>query len=187
MSVTLPYPTLGPGPVDSAKLLANFNALANAIGSIDNSYIDSGAAIDVNKLSAQYEYMVIKFKLSDGTSLNNIDVCPFYNDGLGDWTYVATQWATQDTGAPTAVFKIQWGSYSGGGSSATPAVTVTSTIDTVALAGIEIQSQASDASPAVTSLASGTNKMLWAQISTVDAAAGQPIYIGCLLKRKIAT
>lgn len=188
MSVTLPYPALSPGEVvDQAQLNSNFSTLANKFGTIDNSDVKSGAGLDINKLSASYEYMTIRFTLADMTSTSNIDVCPFFNDSKGDWTYVATQWATQDTGAGTGAFQIGWGQYNGAASSAAPALTTTSTIDTITLSGAEIQSQASDSAPAVSTLASGTNRMLWAKVSTADATAGQKVYIGCLLKRQIAT
>lgn len=188
MSVTLPYPTLTAGATISAdELNQNFSTLANKFGNIDNSDVKSGAGVSIDKLSASYEYLNIRFTLTNMNSTDTIDVCPLYNDGKGDWTYVATQWATQDTGDPTGVFVIQWGSYTGGAASATPALTVVSTIDTVALAGVEIQSQNSDASPSVTSLASGTNRMLWARVSTIDANADSPVYISCLLKRQIKT
>lgn len=201
MSVTLTYPTLGPGVVDSAQLVSNFSTLASKFGNIDNSDIKASANIALSKLAASYEYMVVRFTLDDLTILYTgaavpasggaprcFDVCPIYNDGKGDWTYVATQWATQDTGAPSGVFKIMWGTYSGGGAGTTPALTIVSTIHTVTITGsANTQGQGSDASPSVTSLASGTNRFLMAGVSTVDAGATSPVHISCLLKRQIAT
>jgi hypothetical protein len=199
MSLTLPYTLASGAVVDSNKLNSNFGALADKFdGGIDNSDIRSGAAISISKLSASYEYMTVKFRLDDMTVAYTgaatpvggpyrLDVCPIYNDGKGDWTYVATSWATQDTGAPVGVFKVFWATFTGGAASTTPALTIISTVDTIALAGVEIQSQGSDAAPAVSTLASGTDRCLVVGVSTVDAAATSPVWISCTLKRQIAT
>ncbi len=190
MSVTLPYPTLAAGAVISAdELNQNFSALANKFGTIDNSDIKAAAGISIDKHSASYEYLPISVKLTDGTAANDYFV-PVYNDGKGDWTVVASQWATADTGTPagTCIYKIEWGVYNG---AATPgAFTVASTIDTVPLAGDALASQGIDASPATTSLAfgsAGVYRSLRFYISTTDADCGSPIYITLQLKRQIAT
>jgi hypothetical protein len=189
MAITLPYPTLGPGPVDSAQLMANFNALADAIANLDNGNFKVGGALDINKLSASYEYMPITVRLTDGTATNE-QIVPVYNDSKGNWSVVATQWATADTGTPagTCVLKIEWGVYNG---AATPgAFTVTSTIDTIALTGDALASQNVDSSPTTSSLAfggAGVYRALRFYVSTTDATCGSPIYITLLLKRQIAT
>jgi hypothetical protein len=189
MALTLPYPTLGPGPVDNAQIMANFNALADAIANLDNGNFKVGGALDINKISATYEYMPVCVRLSDGTATNE-QIVPLYNDSKGNWSVVATQWATADTGTPgaTCTFKIEWGVYNGG---ATPgAFTVTSTIDTVTLAGNDIASQGVDTSPTTSSLAfggAGVHRALRFYISTTDATCGSPIYVSLLLKRQIAT
>jgi hypothetical protein len=190
MAVTIPYPTLGTGVVaDSTKIDDNLAAVVNKFGNIDNSDIKSGAGISIDKLSASYEYLPVSVRLTDGTAANE-HLVPVYNDGKGDWSVVATQWATADTGTPagTCTFKIEWGVYDG---AATPgAFTVASTIDTIALAGTAVASQGVDSGPATSTLAfggAGVYRALRFYISTVDADCGSPIYITLLLKRQIAT
>ena len=192
MSLTLTNSTLGPGVVDAAKINENFTAVATKFGNIDNSDVKSGAGISVDKLSASYEYLPISIVLTDGTAARDV-YCPVYNDGKGDWTVVATQWATADTGtngagAAVAVFKVEWGLFNG---AATPgAFTVVSTIDTVALVGDALASQGIDSSPTTTTLAfggAGVYRMLHFYVSTTDADCGSPIYVTLQLKRQIAT
>jgi hypothetical protein len=189
MSVTVTNSTLGPGVVDATEINENFADLVSKFGNIDNSDIKSGAGISIDKLSASYQYLPISVRLTDGTAANDYYV-PVYNDGKGDWTVVATQWATSDTGTPdgTCNFKVEWGVFNG---AATPgAFTVVSTIDTVALAGNAIASQGVDTSPTTTTLAfggAGVHRMLHFYVSTTDADCGAPIYITLLLKRQIAT
>jgi hypothetical protein len=207
MSLTLPYPTLGPGVVNSAELVLNFSAIASKFGSIDNSDIKAVANIALSKLAASYEYMVVRLSIDDMTLLYTgnaapvsggnprcVDFCPIYDDGKGAWTYVATAWCTTDTGAGTGVFKIFWGVFNGGAAAVVPAVTLgtgaaeLNTIDTITIGGTaNIQSQGSDASPAVTSLVGGTNRFLMLGVSTADAAATSPLYVSVHLKRQIAT
>lgn len=192
MSLTLPYPTLGPGVVDPAQLNENFSAIVTKFGNIDNSDIKSGAGASIDKLSASYEYLPITVKITDGTAANETLV-PLYNDGKGDWSVVAVQWATADTGtngagAAIAVFKIEWGVYNG--AATLGAFTVASTIDTVALVGDAIASQGVDSSPTTSTLAfggGGVYRSLRFYISTTDADCGSPIYVTLLLKRQIAT
>lgn len=189
MSLTLTNPTLGPGVVDSTEIDANFSDISSKFGNIDNSDIKSGAGISIDKLSASYEYLPITVRLTDGTAANE-QLVPVYNDSKGNWTVVATQWATADTGTPagTCVFTIEWGVYNG---AATPgAFTVAATIDTVALAGDAIASQGVDSTPTTATLTfggAGVYRSLRFYVSTVDADCGSPIYITLLLKRQIAT
>src|SRR3990167_1643715 len=97
MSLTLPYPTLTTTTAVRAELQDNFTTVAAKFGQVDNEDIRANANIDVDKLSAQYEYWPVSVRLADGTAANEYLV-PMYNDGNGDWTVVATQWATADTG-----------------------------------------------------------------------------------------
>lgn len=191
MSVTLPYPTLGPGVVDNAKIESNFSTLANKFGNIDNSDVKSAAGISVDKHSASYEYLPITVKLVDGTAANDV-VVPVYNDSKGNWTVVAIQWMTLDTGAPSGVFKVEWGLYDGTADDVIANQwTLVSLIDTVAIAGAaNVSTQGVDTSPATTSLAfggAGVYRALRVYMSTVDATAGDPIDITIQLKRQIAT
>lgn len=189
MSLSIPNTFTSGTVVDASDVNENFTAVSQKFGNIDNSDIKSGAGISVDKLSAQYQYLPISVRLTDGTAAND-QLVPVYNDGKGDWTVVATQWATADTGTPagTAVVSIEWGVYNG---AATPgAFTAASTIDTVALAGDAIASQGVDTSPTTSTLAfggAGVYRSLRFYVSTVDADCGSPIYVTLLLKRKIAT
>jgi hypothetical protein len=189
MALTLTNPTLGPGVVDATEINENFSDISSKFGNIDNSDIKASAGIALSKLAASYEYLPVSVKLTDGTATNEYLV-PLYNDSKGDWSVVGTQWATADTGTPTGtcVVTIEWGVYNG---AATPgAFTVTSTIDTVALAGDAIASQGVDASPTTSTLAfggAGVYRALRFYISTTDADCGSPIFVTLLLKRQIAT
>ena len=189
MAVTLTYPTLTTSPASKAELESNFTTLAQKFGNITNADVASGAGLDIDKLSAQYEYLPISVRLTDGTAANDQFV-PVYNDGKGNWTVVATQWATADTGTPTGtcILKIEWGVYD---EAATPgAFTVAATIDTVALAGTAIASQGVDTSPTTATLtfgSAGVYRSLRFYVSTVDADCESPIYVTLQLKRKIAT
>ncbi len=116
MSVTLPYTSLGPGVVDSAVLLANFNVLAAKFATIDNSDIAaSGAAISIDKLSASYEYITINLThVSNGTfpaAGTNLALQPMYNDTKGPWTCASYAWYCQDGGDQLGSIDILWGSY----------------------------------------------------------------------------
>ena len=190
MAVTLPYPTLGPGIVDAAEINANFSALVTAMTNIGNENIRSGAAISIDKNSASYEYMNVSVVLAGGSASNDTLV-PIYNDSKGNWTVVSTQWATDDTGAPTGVIGIQWGVLDG---TATDTIannfSSTATVDSVALVGANISSQGIDSSPTTTTLTfggGGVYRCLRFYMSTTDAAATAPIHITLLLKRQIAT
>lgn len=189
MAVTLPYTTLGPGVVDAAQINANFAAIVTALTNIDNSNVKSSGGISIDKLSASYEYLPITVKLTDGTAANE-QIVPVYNDSKGNWTVVADQWATANTGTPdgTCGYSIQWGIYNG---AATPgAFTSSATIDTVALSGASIASQGIDSSPTTSTLTfggGGVYRALRFYITSTNATCTSPIYITLLLKRQIAT
>jgi hypothetical protein len=187
MSLTLPYPDLS-GVVDDTKLEANQNAVVAKFGNIDNSDIKNGAAISVDKLSASYEYLPISVRLADGTAANDVLV-PLYNDSKGDWSAVAAQWATDDTGAPTGVITIAWGVLDGSGTTSVSADwTNVTTVATITLAGANIASQGVQTT--VTSPAfggAGVYRSLRFYMSTTDAAATAPIFVTLLLKRQIKT
>lgn len=191
MSLTLTNPTLA-GVVDATDINENFADVTSKFGNIDNSDIKAAAGIALSKLAASYEYLPISVRLTDGTAANE-HLVPVYDDGKGNWTVVATQWATADTGtngagAAVAVVTIQWGVYN---DAATPgAFTSASTIDTIALVGDALASQGIDSSPTTTTLtfgAAGVYRSLRFYVSTTDADCGSPIYVTLLLKRQIAT
>ncbi len=189
MSVTLPYPSLSAGATISAdELNQNFSALANKFGNIDNTDVKSGANISIDKLNASYEYLTVNVSLADGTASNDV-LYPLYNDSKGDWTYVSTQWVTDDVGTPTGVIGVRWGSLDGTATDTIPNNwTNATTIDDVALSGTANSSgQGSDATLASSSLAFSGTRCLRFYMSTTDAAAGARIYITATLKRQIKT
>ena len=188
MALTLSYPTLGPGVVSASEINSNFTTISAKFGNIDNSDIKAGAGISIDKLSASYEYMSIGFTLAGGSASNDV-LHPLYNDGKGDWTAVGAQWATIDTGDPSAVVTIAWGVLDG---SATTSIasdwTNVTTVCTMALTGANIASQGATSS--VTSFAfggAGVHRSLRCYVSTTDADATSPIYVSLLLKRQIKT
>lgn len=191
MALTIPNPTLGTGISDSTLIDANMAAIAAKFGNINNTDIQTGAGIDITKLSASYQYMPITVQLATGAAANDV-IVPVYNDGLGDWTVVGCQWVTLDNGDPSAVFKIEWGLLDG---TATDVIanqwTLVSTIDTVTLSGAaNVSTQGVDASPATTTLAfggAGVYRSLRFYVSTLDADATSIIYITLMLKRQIKT
>ena len=120
MAVTLPYPTLGPGPVNNEQITENFTTVTDALVNIDNSNVRTGASIDVDKLSAQYEYMVVPLAhVSNATfpaAGTVLAATPIYNDGKGTWTAVAYSWYCQEVGSQDGAIDIFWGYYETTGS-----------------------------------------------------------------------
>ncbi len=190
MSLSIPYPTLGTGVSDSTKIDSNFSSVTAKFGNITDADIASAAGIAISKLSASYEYLPINVTLTDGTASNDV-LYPLYNDSKGNWSVVAVQWATIDTGTPTGVIGIQWGVLDGSGTTSIAAdFTSAATIDSVALVGANIASQGVDASPTTSTLTfggAGVHRSLRFYMSTTDAAATSPIFVSLLLKRQIAT
>lgn len=126
----------------STEVDSNFGDVQNAInGNLDDANIKAGAAIDVDKLSAQYERMTVTFKVrNDGSTINGLtaatpdlediaadtilDIIPIPGDSSdNNWTVGDVSWVMKDTGAGDNKVRIEWGYYDAVGTwttSATP-------------------------------------------------------------------
>lgn len=132
MAVTLPYPTLS-GAIVSSQLDSNFSTLANKFGNITNADVAAGAALDIDKLSAQYQRMQVQFYIQavtdSGATLavagraaaslsalaaNTIlQVVPIPGDsGDANWAIYDASWACSDTGDGATQVRVEWGYYS---------------------------------------------------------------------------
>lgn len=129
MAVTLPYPTLS-GTISSAELDANFATLANKSGNNTNADIATGAAIDIDKLSAQYERLLVRLTARNnggttvtvsgvaGASLSalaagtKLDICPLPGDSSdANWAIYDVSWLCTDTGNNATKVRVEWGYY----------------------------------------------------------------------------
>lgn len=155
MAVTLPYVTLS-GAINSAQLDANFSTLANKFGNIVNADIATGAALDIDKLSAQYERLLIRLTVESridsaaATDINGyndaslsavpitsiLDTCPLPGDSSdANWSIYDVMWYCTDTGDGATVVRVDWG-YSNAGVFAASSVAVANmTITNKAIAG----------------------------------------------------
>ena len=137
MAVTLPFPTLS-GAIASSELDSNFSTLANRFGNIVNADIATGAAIDIDKLSAQYERMLVQFHIwateSDTAAVTGaadivagriaaslsalaaatvLQVIPIPGDSSDtNWAIYDVSWACSDTGDGASQVRLEWGYYS---------------------------------------------------------------------------
>lgn len=193
MSLSIPNTFTSGTVVDASDVNENFTAVSQKFGNIDNSDIKSGAGISVDKLSAQYEYMVVPLvHISDATyeAAGTIFAgAPLYNDGKGTWTAVAYSWYTTDVGAQTAAFDLLWSYYETTGSlNASPTVIK----DAEVLNGGTDNLPFNDGGTVSVSLPWTVDRMmLVARVDTdeatvVDAAYSQ-LVMSVTLKRKIAT
>ena len=195
MSLTLPYPTLTTTTAVRAELQDNFAAVASKFGYISNEDVRTGAGIDVDKLSAQYEYMAVStvfVEVAAATGLTAarfLSATPMYNDGKGTWTAVAYSWYCTDVGAQTGKIDILWGYYETTGS-----LHVTPTVikDGETLDGGTANSIFNDGGTVSVSLPWTVNRMmLYVAVDTADATACSALDarlgVTVILKRKIAT
>jgi hypothetical protein len=120
MSLTIPNTFTSGTAVSASNVNSNFTAVAAKFGNIDNSDIKSAAGIDVDKLSAQYEYMTVPLAhVSNATfpaAGTVLAAAPVYNDGKGTWTAVAYGWYCQEVGSQDGAIDILWGYYETTGS-----------------------------------------------------------------------
>lgn len=188
MSVTLPYPTLGPGPVYNSELNENFGALEAKFGQIDNSDIASGAAISVDKLDAQYERISLKLSGSSTTTVNTfIDFAPLLNDGNGTWTIEGVQWLLNDKGTTRPAIRLRYGYYTADTttwvsvSEITAATTLSAggTDDTADQGTIALTASSLDPNPGVNPVRS-----IGLFMSTAGVASGT-VWVSIMLSRKI--
>ena len=161
MAVTLPFPTLT-GTIVSTQLDSNFSTLGNKFGNIVNADIASGAAIDIDKLSAQYERMLVTLKVvttidsAAATSVNGLndaslsavttgarlDYCPIPGDSSDtNWEIYDVSWICTDTGDGTTTVSVQWGYFDGTGAWVSSATSVSA----ITLANAAANNDANDA------------------------------------------
>lgn len=155
MAVTLPYPTLT-GTISSTELDSNLSTLANKFGNLTNADIATGAAIDIDKLSAQYERLLVRLTVETridsaaATDVNGyndaslsavpvssiLDAVPLPGDSSDtNWAIYDVMWYCTDTGDGATQVRVDWG-YSNAGTFAASAVAVaTFTISNKAGAG----------------------------------------------------
>lgn len=124
MSITIPNTTLGPGVIDSGDLEANFTALTNKFGNIDNSDILSTAAIAPTKLSAYYSEAFVQLPYHFGaggawpavgatTPLLAVPVPAISTDP--SWVATHVTWVCSDIGTADGSFDVRYGAYDGTG------------------------------------------------------------------------
>ena len=122
--MTLSLTTSLSSTISKSELEGNFTDIQSKFsGGVDNSDIKTGAGIDITKLSAYKEYVVVT--LSTGGDAQGFDAADQYRDyvpfpGLNatqsSWTMVAASWMCTDVGtASTAKFDIEWCEYSADG------------------------------------------------------------------------
>ena len=213
MAVTLPYPTLS-GAIVSSQLDSNFSTLANRFGNIVNADIAPGAAIDIDKLSAQYERLLVKLtvetridsaaatdvngyndaSLSAVTVASILDVVPLPGDSSdANWSVYDVMWYCTDTGDGATVVRVDWG-YSNAGAFAASSVAVANmTIANKAGAGdVNIVHEVNSSATALDfNHATGGNTpralaliLVTAGVGT-NSTEGSRLVVSMLLRRKI--
>jgi hypothetical protein len=194
MSLTLPYPTLGPGVVNSAELVLNFSAISSKFsGNIDNSDIKAAANISLSKLAASYEYITINLThISNATfpaAAALLAAQPMYNDGKGAWTCASYAWFCQDVGSQDATITVQWGYYDTGGTWQNTAAIVTGEALNGSGASDRIfqDGAASTQALAWTQSAMVLRVIVGAQGTNVLTTAEDKLGVSITLKRQIAT
>ena len=122
--MTLKLTTSLSSTITKSELESNFTSIQSKFaGAIDNSDIKTGAGIDITKLSAYKEYVVVT--LSTGGDAQGFDTADQYRDfvplpGLSasqaTWTLAAASWICTDVGtASTAKFDVEWCEYDANG------------------------------------------------------------------------
>lgn len=116
MSLTLTYPTLGPGVVDPDQINSNFSTISSKFGNIDNADVKASAGIDVTKLSASNYEFVLSRSISDGSGLNAATTAFFlvggipYDSANTTYTISAIETFTYAAGGRTAaVYTLFYG------------------------------------------------------------------------------
>lgn len=212
MAVTLPYPTLS-GAIVSTQLDSNFSTIANKFGNIMNADISASAAIDIDKLSAQYERLLVKFKVlnnagttvtvegSAGASLSalaagtRLDVVPLPGDSSdANWAIYDVAWACNDTGNNATKVRVEWGYFDGTGTWTVSTTPVAAFTLTNAAAGDDANDALQVNSSATTldfNHATGGNTprslalVLDTQGANTVSAAASYLVVSLLLRRKI--
>lgn len=210
MAVTLTYPTLT-STITKAEIETNFTDLANKFGSITNADISSSAAIDIDKLSAQYERMLVNFQvvndlathingiaaisLSAVTTATRLQVIPIPGDSSDtNWAIYDVSWACSDTGNGATTVSVQWGYFDTVGAWTSSGTVVAA----ITLANANAAQDANDALPVNSSAttldfnhATGGNtpRSLALVLGTVGAGtmsnAGDYLTVSLSLRRKI--
>jgi len=122
--MTLSLTTSLSSTISKSELESNFTDIQSKFsGGVDNSDIKTGAGIDITKLSAYKEYVVVT--LATGGDSDGLDAADQYRDyvpfpGLSatqsTWTLVAASWVCTDVGtASTAKFDVEWCQYTADG------------------------------------------------------------------------
>lgn len=214
MAVTLPFPTLT-GTIVSTQLDSNFSTLANRFGNIVNADISSSAAIDIDKLSAQYERLIVTLKVvtaidsAAATSVNGyndaslsavttgirLDYCPIPGDSSdANWSIYDVSWICTDTGDGATTVSVQWGYFDAVGAWQNSATVVSA----ITLANASVANDANDAhhvNSSATALdfnhgtGGNTPRSLALVLGTVGtgtlSAEGSFLAVSILLRRKI--
>lgn len=199
MALTLPYPTLTADPANKTELESDFSTISAKFGSIANADISSQAAISIDKLNAQYEYMTVPLTFIAPTTALGMPAAgvvmagfPMYNDGKGTWSSVAFGWYCNDVGAQTGTFNVKWGRYTNLGALDGTAGFPTTIVSAELLNGGTADTPYNDEGTAAVSMPwTGTRMMLYLEVGTQDATAmsaeGNRLVVTVLLKRKIAS
>lgn len=212
MALTLPYPTLS-GAIVNTQLDSNFSTLANKFGNIANADIVAGAAIDIDKLSAQYERIHLRFKVLNnagttvtvegnaGASLSalaantRLDLIPLPGDSAdANWAIYDVAWVCNDTGDGATKVRVEWGYFDAVGAwtvSTTPVAAFNLTNANAAQDANDVHNVDSSATTLDFNHATGGNTprnlalVLDTQGVGTVSAAGSYLVVSLFLRRKI--
>lgn len=125
MSLTITNTFTAGSTIVAADINTNFTDVSNKFGNIDNSDIKSGAAIDVDKLSAQYQekdivLVVHQAQLAAGwpaaSATTPLAVIPIPgSNGDTAWTATDVSWVCTDTGDGAGDFDVRYGEFNSTG------------------------------------------------------------------------
>jgi hypothetical protein len=190
MSLTLPYPTIGPGPVDNEVLQENFTAIANKFGNIDNSDMKTAGGVSIDKLSASYEYMnVVLSGATTGAVGTLVDFVPMYNDSKGDWTVVGVQYLLQDVGSTKPAIRVRHGYFTNNTTTALGwnALDEVTAATTLGGASADDNNHSATIATTDTSIQQNANFPGFGLFITTQGVASGTVWVSVLLKRQIAT
>ena len=116
--MTLSLTTSLSSTITKSELESNFTDIQNKFSAgIDNSDIKSGAGIDISKLTAQKEYVVVTLEtrgeaagLAVDDEYRDYTSLPGITGNQSAWTLVAASWVCTDVGDGSTVptFDVEW-------------------------------------------------------------------------------
>lgn len=184
MAVTLPYPTLSTTS-DKAEIESNFSTLGSKFGQIDNADVKSGAGIDVDKLSAQYEYCTVTLRVLGALSGTGYkDFVPVPYDTKGAWTVAAGSYTLRDAGSAACSFSVVFGYPTDASTTFNVSTTVVATTTPTASDGNYRHGSLTISGSTITP---STNYETLALNISAAGTSVEDLAVSLMLKRKIAT